>query len=109
MNRSGSGDVPSVMCQACTVAAGSMFHASRLPVSSQLLLSLGMLGQDVDSKLEAELTKALDQCTQEVDAFMAPVREMTQAQVDRLSEHLSRLEALSGRLEELSMQAASVE
>ena len=68
-----------------------------------------MLWQDVDSRMEAELSKALDQCTQEVDAFMAPVREMTQAQVDRLSEHLSSLEALAGRLEELSMQAASVE
>ena len=59
--------------------------------------------------MESELSKALDQCTEQVDSFMAPVREMTQAQVDRLSEHLAQLEALSERLEQLSMQAASVE
>ena len=59
--------------------------------------------------MEAELSAALQQCADEVDSFMAPVREMTQAQVDRLSEHLSRLEALAEQLEQLSMQAASVE
>ena len=68
-----------------------------------------MLAQDIDSKLEAELTAALEQCVGEVDAFMAPVRDMTQAQVDRLSDYLGRTQQLAARLEDLSLQAANVE
>ena len=65
--------------------------------------------QDVDSKLQAQLDAALEQCASEIDAFMAPVVAMTQAQVDRLASHLDRLQQLSSRLEQLSMQAANVE
>ena len=61
------------------------------------------------SKLQAQLESALEQCASEVDAFMAPVVAMTQAQVDRLASHLDRLQQLSSRLEQLSMQAANVE
>ena len=65
--------------------------------------------QDVDGKLQAQLEAALEQCASEVGTFMAPVMAMTQAQVDRLGGDLERVQQLSARLEDLSLQAANIE
>ncbi|KAK9804945.1 hypothetical protein WJX73_001658 [Symbiochloris irregularis] len=65
--------------------------------------------QDIEAKLERELSQGLDACEEEVMGFMRPVEALTHAQVDKLQDALDRLDALFGRLEKLKARAANIE
>lgn len=67
------------------------------------------LCQDVEEKLEAELTSGLDACVDEVADLVAPLGEATAAAVARLQDAEARRSQLAEQLEALQQRAAAVE
>ena len=65
--------------------------------------------QDVESKLELELTAGLDECISAVSNLMRPLEAATAAEVARLEDALSRCALLATELETLQQRAAAVE
>ena len=65
--------------------------------------------QEVEEKLEAELSEGLESCVAEVNAFMKPLEAAADAAVERVRQAEARRSKLAGELESLKQQAASVE
>ena len=65
--------------------------------------------QDIQAKMERELTKALDACEAEVLALIAPLERLAEAAVERAEGHARRRGELAARLQSLKQRVANVE
>ena len=65
--------------------------------------------QDLESKLEGELQASLEQCVRDVNSFMLPLQQRTEAVVDRVKGLQSQKQAVMEELLLLQQQAANIE
>ena len=65
--------------------------------------------QDLEGKLEGELKASLEQCVWDVNSFMLPLQQRTEAVVDRVKGLQSQKQAVMEELLVLQQQAANIE
>ncbi len=65
--------------------------------------------QEIQARMEGELSHALDRCEAEVMAFIEPLEQLTREEVERAEEAEARREGLEARLQALQRRVANLE